>query len=86
MLRHRRFRIIFLGEKENCPAAYLHKLRINSTRVRDGIFRTHGESFSKSYKIKPKSNCICHAPIYLEQKTDTVRLLFQINRCMANTI
>ena len=32
-----------------------------------------------------KSDCIYHAPIDLEQQTD-VRLLFQINRKMVNTI
>ena len=41
--------------------------------------------FLKSYHIKPKSDCICHAPIDLEQQTGA-RLLFQINRCMASTI
>ena len=38
------------------------------------------EIFSKSCQIKPKSDCIYHAPIELEQQTDSVRLLFQINR------
>ena len=32
------------------------------------------------------SVCIYHAPFDLEQQTDTVRLLFQINRKMVNTI
>ena len=29
---------------------------------------THGEIFSKSYQIKPKSDCIYHAPIDLDHK------------------
>jgi len=42
--------------------------------------------FSKSYKIKLKSDYIYHFPIDLEQQqTDSVRLLFQING-MVNTI
>ena len=35
---------------------------------------THGEIFSKSYQINPISDCIYHFSIYLEQKTDNVRL------------
>ena len=51
------------------------------------IFGSHTEFFfSKSYWIKLKSDCIYHAPIDLEQQTDSVRLLFRINRCMVNTI
>ena len=46
---------------------------------------THREIFSKSYQIKPKSDCIYHAPIDLEQQTNTVCLLFQINRKMVNS-
>ena len=47
----------------------------------------HREIFSKSYQIKLKSDCIYHTPINLEQQKDAVRLLlFQINRCMVNTI
>ena len=38
------------------------------------------------FEIQLKSDCIYHAPIDLEQQTDTVRLLFQINWCMVNTI
>ena len=38
------------------------------------LHRTHREIFPKSYQIKPKSDCIYHAPIALEQKTD-VRLV-----------
>ena len=45
----------------------------------------HWEIFSKSYYVKPKSDCIYHFPIVLKQKTD-VRLLFQINLYMVNTI
>ena len=37
-------------------------------------------------KMKPKSDGIYHVPIDLEQQTDTVHFLFQINRCMVNTI
>ena len=37
-------------------------------------------------KSKPKSDCIYNLPNDMEQQTDTVRLLFQINRCMVNTI
>ena len=33
----------------------------------------HGELFSKSWQIKPKSDCIYHASIDLEQQTDTHR-------------
>ena len=40
----------------------------------------------KSFQIKPKLDCIYHFPIELEQQTDAVRLLFQINRCMVNKI
>ena len=47
---------------------------------------TGREIFSKYYQIKPKSDCIYHAPIDLEQQVDSVRLLFQINRKMVNTI
>ena len=47
---------------------------------------THREIFSKSYWIKLNSDFIYQFPIDLEQETDTVRLLFQINRCMVNTI
>ena len=38
----------------------------------------------KSYWIKPKSDCIYHAPIDLEQKRSSV--WFQISRKMVNTI
>ena len=38
------------------------------------------------FQIKPKSDCIYHAPIDLEHQTDAVRLLFKIIRCMVNTI
>ena len=49
---------------------------------------THGEFYSKLHWIwiKSKSYCIYYTPIDLEQQTDTVRLLFQINRKMVNTI
>ena len=36
----------------------------------------HREIYSKSYYITPKSDCIYHAPIDLEQQTDSVCLLF----------
>ena len=39
----------------------------------------HREIFSKSYQIKPKSDCIYHFPIDLEQQTNSVRFLCQIN-------
>ena len=39
-----------------------------------------------SLALTAKSDCIYHAPIGLEQQTDSVRLLFQINRKMVNTI
>ena len=47
---------------------------------------THREIFSEFYQIKSKSDCIYHFPIDFEQQTDTVRLLFQFNRKMVNTI
>ena len=47
---------------------------------------TQEEIFSKSYYIKPKSDCIYDCPIDLEQQTNTVRLLFQINGKMVNKI
>ena len=37
-------------------------------------------------EIKPKADCFYHLPIDLEQQTDTVRLLFQINLKMVSTI
>ena len=48
--------------------------------------KTSYQIFSKFYWIKQKSDCNYHFPIDLEQQTDAVRLLFQINRCMVNTI
>ena len=42
------------------------------------MWRTRREIFSQSYLLKPKSDCIYHAPIDLEQQTDSVRLWFQI--------
>ena len=49
------------------------------------FFCTHREMFPKSYQIKPKSDYIYHFSSDLEQQTDNVRLLFQINQCMVNT-
>ena len=47
---------------------------------------THREIFSKSYYIKTEIRlCLKFSSIDLEQQTD-VRLLFQINRKMVNTI
>ena len=48
--------------------------------------RAHRETFSKSYQIKPKLIIFTTFPIDLEQHTDTVRLLFKINRWMVNAI
>ena len=50
----------------------------NARQIARGI-RTHGEIFSKSYQINPKSDCIYHFPFDLEKQTDTVRLLFQVS-------
>ena len=36
-------------------------------------FSTRRESFSKSYYINPKLDCIYYAPIDLEQQTESVR-------------
>ena len=47
---------------------------------------SYREIFSKPYEIKLKSDCIYHFPTDLEHQTDTVHLLFQINRKMVNTI
>ena len=47
---------------------------------------THREIFPKFSKIKPKSDCIYHYRIDLEQQTDSARLLLQINRKRVNTI
>ena len=65
------------------------KLRFTSSQrviKRSQTECTHGQIFSKSYQINSKSDCIYHFPIDLEQETDTVRLLFQINRKIVNTI
>ena len=41
------------------------------------ITGTHREIFWKSYQINPKSDCIYHFPVNLEQQTDgCIRLLF----------
>ena len=37
-----------------------------STRMSKGSRNTDREIFSKSYQVKPKSDCIYHFPIYLE--------------------
>ena len=44
------------------------------------FFFTQRNIFQILHYIKPKSDCIYHAPIDLEQQTDTVRLLYQINQ------
>ena len=41
---------------------------------------SHTEIFSKSYQIKSRSDYISHFPIDLEQQTNAVRFLFQINQ------
>ena len=46
----------------------------------------HGEIFSKSYWIEPKSDYIYHFRIYLEFGTKRTHGWFQINRKMVNTI
>ena len=48
------------------------------------VCSTHTEIFTKSYSIKPKSDCIYHFALIWNQ-TD-VCLLFKINRTMVNTI
>ena len=76
--------IIQINQRER-----LHFIPINLETylviLRSFIFK-HREIFSKSYSINLKSDCIYHFPIDLEQQTDTVRLLFQINRKMVYTI
>ena len=42
--------------------------------------RKRRQIFSKSYQVKPKSDCIYYFPIYLEHQMNTDRLLFHINR------
>ena len=49
-------------------------------------FYTHREIFQNLFKSNLKSDCIYHIPIDLEQQTDGVRLLFQINRKIVNII
>ena len=48
--------------------------RINNEAYLCNHLRTHAhtEIFSKSYQIKPKSDCIYHFPIDLEQQTESV--------------
>ena len=46
----------------------------------------HWENYSESSQFKPKYDCSYHAPIDLDQQTDTVCLLIQINREMVTTI
>ena len=53
------------------PLAMRHFTRIAKTSLKAGHTR---KIFSKSYKNNPKSDCIYHYPIDLEQQTD-VRLL-----------
>ena len=43
---------------------------------------THWEMFLKYYQIKPKTDCIYHAPIDLEQQTDSIRLLLTLSTSM----
>ena len=57
-----------------------------SVRSRVTNVAAHREIFSKSCQTKPKSDCIYHVLIDLEQQTDAVRSLFQINQKMVNTI
>ena len=51
-------------------------------------FSTHREIFSKSYYIVSDLGPIYleHAPIDLEQQTDSIHLMLQINLKMVNTI
>ena len=56
------------------------KCRLRDDSLSDDC--THRYIFSKSYQITPKSDCIYHFRIDLEQQTDTGHLLFVINRCM----
>ena len=68
------------------PTASLKLADYCAGKVPAEVKRTRSEIFSESYQINPKSDCIYHFPIDLEQQTDSVRLLFQINRKMVNTI
>ena len=59
-------------QSESCNREFSpNTLSWESNLGTSNCFGTHREIFSKSYQIKPKSDCIYHTPIDLEQQTDT---------------